>query len=368
MDINDEKYMRLALELAKKGIYGVNPNPLVGAVVVKDGKIIGKGYHKFFGGPHAEVYSLNEAGSDAKGGTVYVTLEPCSHFGKTPPCAEKIIEMGIKKCVVGSRDPNSLVSGKGIGMLRKAGIEVIEDVLKEECDRLNQVFFKYIRTGIPYLFLKCGITLDGKIALSNGTSKWITNDEARGKVQYYRSRFMGIMVGINTVLTDNPSLTARTENGRNPYRIIIDPNLKIGESQSIVKNNKDGKTIIVTSENHRKNTKQKILEKDYDVKFIYLEGFKFSFQEILKEIGKMGIDSELLEGGEKLISQAFREGAVDGGEIFVANKIVGDSGAKPFISGFNPIKMEDALLLKNVSNNIYGENIGIEFYMKIYGS
>ena len=371
----NKKYMRMAIELAKKGAGGVNPNPMVGAVVVKNGEVIGRGYHKFFGGSHAEVYALEEAGKEAEGATIYVTLEPCSHYGKTPPCAKKIIDMGIKKCFIGSSDPNPKVAGRGVAMLKEAGIEVVENVLKEECDEINQVFFKYIKSKIPYLFVKCGITLDGKIALSNGISKWITNSIAREKVQYYRNKFMGIMVGINTVLTDNPSLTARIENGVNPFRIIVDPNLQINEDCKVVKNNEDEKTVIITSqknlftendENSEIQMKQKRLVEENKVKFIFIDGEKFSFKKMLEEIGKAGIDSILLEGGETLISLAFEENVIDGGEIFIANKILGDSGAKPFISGFAREKMEEAVQLTNVRNNIYGENVGMEFYFKKY--
>jgi len=371
----NEKYMRMAIELAKKGAGAVNPNPMVGAVVVKNEEVIGEGYHKFFGGPHAEVYALEDAGKEAEEAAIYVTLEPCSHYGKTPPCAKKIIDMGIKKCFIGSSDPNPKVAGKGVAMLKEAGIEVVENVLKEECDEINQVFFKYIKTRIPYLFVKCGITLDGKIALSNGISKWITNSIAREKVQFYRNKFMGIMVGINTVLTDNPSLTARVENGVNPFRIIVDPCLKIDENCRVVKNNEDEKTVVITSqknlfvedaENTEIQIKQKKLCKENKVKFIFIEGEKFFFLKMLEEIGKTGIDSILLEGGETLISLAFRENIIDGGEIFIANKILGDSSAKPFISGFVRKKMEEAVQLTNVRNNIYGENVGMEFYFKKY--
>ena len=376
----DKKYMRMAIELAKKGEGAVNPNPLVGAVVVKDGKVVGKGYHRFFGGPHAEVYALEEAGKEACGATIYVTLEPCSHYGKTPPCAKKIIDMGIKKCFVGSSDPNPQVAGKGVAMLKKAGIEVVENVLKDECDKLNQVFFKYIKTKIPYLFLKCAITLDGKIATKTGNSKWITNEIAREKVQFYRNKFMGIMVGINTVVLDNPSLTARIQNGVNPFRIVVDPHLKIDENCKVVKNNEDEKTVIITSQKNQfvENSenindkdfeikmKQKRLSQNNKVKFIFLDKEKFSFKEMLEEIGKMGIDSVLLEGGESLVSLAFKEEVIDAGEIFVANKILGDKNAKSFISGFSKDKMEEAILLNNVKNNIYGENVGMEFYLKKY--
>ena len=371
----DEKYMRMAIELAKRGTGAVNPNPMVGAVVVKNEEVIGEGYHKFFGGPHAEVYALEDAGKEAEGAAIYVTLEPCSHYGKTPPCAKKIIDMGIKKCFIGSSDPNPKVAGKGVAMLKEAGIEVVENVLKEECDEINQVFFKYIKTKIPYLFVKCGITLDGKIALSNGISKWITNSIAREKVQFYRNKFMGIMVGINTVLTDNPSLTARVENGVNPFRIIVDPCLKIDENCKVVKNNEDEKTVIITSqknlfdedaENNEIQLKQERLCKENKLKFIFIDGEKFSFKKMLEEIGKTGIDSILLEGGETLISLAFEENVIDGGEIFIANKILGDSSAKPFISGFVRKKMDEAVQLTNVRNNIYGENVGMEFYFKKY--
>ena len=376
----DKKYMRMAIELAKKGEGAVNPNPLVGAVVVKDGKVVGKGYHRFFGGPHAEVYALEEAGKEACGATIYVTLEPCSHYGKTPPCAKKIIDMGIKKCFVGSSDPNPQVAGKGVAMLKKAGIEVVENVLKDECDKLNQVFFKYIKTKIPYLFLKCAITLDGKIATKTGNSKWITNEIAREKVQFYRNKFMGIMVGINTVVLDNPSLTARIQNGVNPFRVVVDPHLKIDENCKVVKNNEDEKTVIITSQKNQfvENSenindkdfeikmKQKRLSQNNKVKFIFLDKEKFSFKEMLEEIGKMGIDSVLLEGGESLVSLAFKEEVIDAGEIFVANKILGDKNAKSFISGFSKDKMEEAILLNNVKNNIYGENVGMEFYLKKY--
>ena len=230
------------------------------------------------------------------------------------------------------------------------------------------------------MFLKCAITLDGKIATKTGSSKWITNEIAREKVQFYRNKFMGIMVGINTVVLDNPSLTSRISNGVNPFRIIVDPHLNIDENCRVVKNNEDEKTVIITSQKNQfvENSenindkdfeikiKQKRLSQNNKVKFIFLDKEKFSFKEMLEEIGKMGIDSVLLEGGESLISLAFKEEVIDAGEIFVANKILGDKNAKPFISGFSKDKMEEAILLNNVKNNIYGENIGMKFYLKKY--
>lgn len=355
-----EKYMQMALELAKKGEGRVNPNPLVGAIVVKDKKIIGKGYHQYFGGPHAEVYALDEAGENSKGADLYVTLEPCSHYGKTPPCVEKIIKSGIKRCFIGTLDPNPLVAGKGVEILKNAGIEVFVGVLEEEAKEINRVFFKYILERKSYLFLKCGITLDGKIATREGNSKWITNELAREKVQLLRNRYMGIMVGINTIIKDNPSLTARVENGRNPYRIVIDPKLDIPMNSKIL-TFEDKKNIIITSSLNKNSEKIIKLEK-IGVKILYLDGDDFLVDEILRKTGEIGIDGILLEGGSYLISKALLQNQVDGGEIFIAPKILGDNKAISFVDGFNISKIEDGILLKNVKTNSYGDNLSFEFY------
>lgn len=356
----DEKYMDLALELAKKGKGYVNPNPMVGAVVVKNGEIIGKGWHKYFGGPHAEVYALDEAGENAKGATLYVTLEPCSHFGKTPPCAEKIKKMQIKKCVIACLDPNPLVAGRGKKILEDAGIEVVVGVREKESKELNKVFMKYITEKNPYLFLKCAITLDGKIATNSRDSKWITNEKSREKVQYLRHEFMGIMIGINTLLNDNPRLTARIKDGINPFRIVIDPYLRTPLESNFVKMaNDDNKSIIITSLENIDSTKDLEL-KNKNVKIIYMEGHDFSIDEILKKLGELKIDSVLLEGGSFLISKAFKENRIDGGEIFIAPKILG--GGLPFIDGFDFKEIKDCFHLENVKFNTYDDNISIEFH------
>lgn len=357
----DEKYMEMALELAALGVGDVNPNPMVGAIVVKDKKIIGRGYHKKYGGSHAEVFALDEAGKDAEGGTIYVTLEPCSHYGKTPPCVKKIINMGIKRCVIATLDPNPLVAGKGIKILKDAGIEVEINVLQEKALKQNIVFFKYIKTKIPYLFLKCAITLDGKIATKTGDSKWISNESSRKRVQKLRHKYMGIMVGINTLLKDNPRLNARIEGGNDPYRIVVDPNLKTPEDYNFIQNNKDNRSIIVTSKDNIHNKKYKILEKNYRIKFIFLDKKEFLISDILKEIGRLGIDSVLLEGGSSMISMAFKEKVLDQGEIFISPKITGDSDAIPFISGFSIEGMKESIELKDVKFKIYEDNIAIEF-------
>ena len=355
----DEKYMDLALELAEKGRGYVNPNPMVGAVVVKDGEIVGKGWHKFYGGPHAEIYALDEAGEKAEGATIYVTLEPCSHFGKTPPCAEKIKKMKIKKCVIACLDPNPIVAGRGKKILEEAGIEVVVGVREKEAKELNKVFMKYITEKNPYLFLKCAITLDGKIATNERDSKWITNEKSREKVQFLRHEYMGIMVGINTLINDNPRLTARIENGVNPFRIVVDPHLCTPLESNFVNMADDNKSIIITSKENEKNDKIKELE-NKNVKIIYMEGFDFSVHEILKKIGELKIDSVLLEGGSYLISKAFKENRIDGGEIFIAPKILG--GGLPFINGFDFKEIKDCFHLQNVKFNVYDDNISVEFH------
>ena len=356
----DEKYMKLVFDLALKGIGKVNPNPLVGAIVINDNNIVGEGYHEQYGEAHAEVNALNMAGEKSRNSTLYVNLEPCSHFGKTPPCVDKIIAMGIKKCVISVLDPNPLVSGKGIKKLEDAGIEVKIGVLEDEGKELNRVFFHYITTGLPYVFLKCAITLDGKIATRTFDSKWITNESSRKKVMTLRNKYLGIMIGINTLIQDNPSLNAREENARNPYRIVIDSELKIPLDSNVLKFN-DKKNIIVTSIDN-KNSPKYIELLNLNVNFILLKNKVFSIEEILKELGKLKIDSLILEGGSNLISRVIEENCINGGEIFIAPKFLGDEKALPFIGGFKIDKMADCFQIKNPKFNIYDDNISIEFY------
>ena len=239
-----ETYMRRAIELAKKGIGAVNPNPLVGAVIVKDGRIIGEGYHRRYGELHAERDAFAHLTEDAAGAEMYVTLEPCCHYGKQPPCVNAIIEHKISRVYVGSDDPNALVSGKGYQILRDAGIEVITHVLKEECDSLNPVFFHYIVNKTPYVVMKYAMTMDGKIATYSGKSKWITGEEARAHVMEQRNALTGIMVGSETVIKDDPSLTCRIEGGRNPVRIICDSRLRISMDSQIVRTASEVPTIL----------------------------------------------------------------------------------------------------------------------------
>ncbi len=355
-----EYFMKIAIEEAKKGFGAVNPNPLVGAVLVKDGKILSKGFHQIYGGPHAEVNAISNS-LITEDTTLYVTLEPCSHFGKTPPCTELIINSKIKKCVVATLDPNPLVSGQGIKQLKDAGIEVIVGVLENEAINLNRVFFKFIKQKIPYIFLKVGITLDGKIATQNYSSQWITNSLAREKVEKYRNFFSGILVGANTIVQDNPSLRCKISGNRDPYRLILDKNLIIDEKYKVIQDNSDKKTFIIT---HEKNSNKDIfhkLEEEFFIKFITFSDNE-NLENIFKKIGSYNIDSILVEGGSAVISSLFKEDMFDGGEIMIAPKILGDNSAIPFTNGFSPLNIDNGINLRNIKINLYNNNVGFEFY------
>lgn len=353
-------FMGIAINEAKKGIGAVNPNPLVGAVLVKNNKILAVGHHEFYGGPHAEVNTINKV-NNSEGCTLYVTLEPCSHYGKTPPCTDLIIKSKIKRCVIATLDSNPLVSGRGVKQLEEAGIEVIVGVLENEAKNLNKVFFKYIENKIPYTFIKVGITLDGKIATQAFSSQWITNSLARNKVEKYRNFFSGILVGANTVIQDNPSLRCKVSGNRDPYRLILDKDLIISEKYSIINNNNDQKTFIITSDKNIHSEKFQLFSEKFLVKFITFSENE-NLKDILKKIGSYNIDSILVEGGSGVISSFFKENLYDGGEIIVAPKILGDNLAIPFLNGFSPLEIDEGITLKNIKINLYGDNVGFEFY------
>ena len=257
--MTDEQYMRRAIELAKRGMGYTSPNPMVGAVIVKDGRIIGEGWHERYGELHAERNALKHCKESPRGADMYVTLEPCCHHGKQPPCVEAVIEAGIKRVYVGSDDPNPLVAGGGIKILKEHGIEVVTQVLKDECDRLNEVFFYFIQTRRPYVAMKYAMTMDGKIATYSGLSKWITGEKAREHVQNLRHRYKAIMAGIGTVLADDPLLTCRIEGGVNPIRIICDTHLKLPLESQIVNTAKEVPTIVAVSERYRETAQSEAL-------------------------------------------------------------------------------------------------------------
>ena len=330
--MTDREYMALAIALAKKGEGFVNPNPMVGAVLVKDNEVIGRGYHQCFGGAHAERRALASASADPRGGTLYVTLEPCCHYGKTHPCTQAILESGIRRVVVGSGDPNALVCGKGIAELRAGGVAVDTGVLKAECDSLNKVFFHYIKHRTPYVALKYAMTLDGKIATRSGKSQWITGEKAREHVHRLRHRYSGIMAGIGTVLADDPLLTCRMPGGRNPVRILCDTHLRVPEDARLVATASGVPTIIATASRDSPKIRRltglgcKILEVPMDSGGISLPG-------LLEKLGGEGLDSILLEGGASLAGSALAAGVVQKVYAYISPRIFGGAGAKSPVGG-----------------------------------
>lgn len=360
----NERYMKLALELAKKGEGRVNPNPLVGAVIVKDNKIIGEGYHEYYGGPHAEINAFSSAKENVEGGTMYVTLEPCCHYGKTPPCVNAIIKNNIKKVIVGMLDPNPKVAGKGVKILREHGIEVITGVLEEECKNLNEIFIKYITAKLPFIIMKYAMTLDGKIAAFTGDSKWITGETARKEVHRLRNKVSGIMVGIGTVLQDNPSLTCRIEGGISPKRIIVDSNLRIPLNSNVLTIKDEALTIIATT---KKASEEKIqLLKDNGAEVIIVEDIdgRVNLQALVKKLGEMAMDSILLEGGSTLNYSAIEQGIVDKVQAYIAPKLIGGENAKTPIGGEGKALMSESINLQNITFKTFDEDILIEGYVK----
>ena len=358
--MTDQNYMLQAIQLAKQGEGWTNPNPMVGAVIVKNGRIIGKGYHKKCGELHAERNAIASLTESAEGATIYVTLEPCCHYGKTPPCTEAIIEQKIKRVVIGSRGPNPKVSGKGIKMLQEAGIEVIEDFMREECDRLNPVFFHYITTKTPYVVMKYAMTLDGKIATKTGASKWITGEAARAEVQHMRHRYMGIMAGIGTVLADDPMLNVRVEGWKSPIRILCDSGLRIPLDGQIVKSAGKYRTIVAYADSENTEAKRKRLH-EMGVETICCpdENNQVDLKKLMKYLGEEGIDSILLEGGGTLNDSALRAGIVQEVQAFIAPKLFGGMNSKTPVEGIGVRFPSEAVKLKCTDICQIGEDIRI---------
>ncbi len=342
-----ETWMKKALALAKKGEGFVNPNPLVGALIIKNDSIIAEGYHKVFGGPHAEIEAFNNATEDVSGATMVVTLEPCSHYGKTPPCAQAIIDHKIKKVVIASKDPNPLVAGKGIQMLRDAGIEVVTGVLDEENKALNAVFFKYIQTKTPYVLMKYAMTADGKIASAAWDSKWITNENSRKHVHDYRHALSAIMVGVNTVIHDNPKLTARVDEptAAQPLRIILDTEGIVPLDSYVCTSSDTFKTMVVIGEHVSKERATAIEKTGVKVHRVRLKLGQLDLQYLMKDLGAMGIDGILLEGGSTVNYSALEAGIVDRIHMYVAPKIIGGANALTPVGGIGKAKVSDAFQL-----------------------
>jgi diaminohydroxyphosphoribosylaminopyrimidine deaminase/5-amino-6-(5-phosphoribosylamino)uracil reductase len=329
----EEKIMYRCLELAGKGAGYVSPNPLAGCVIVKNRKIVAEGFHKRFGSHHAEVNAINSAlknGVNLKGAQLYVNLEPCSHFGKTPPCVDKIIKYKISKVIIGIKDPNPLVSGRGVKKLRRNGVKVKLDILENECRELNRFFLKYVKTGLPYVTIKAAQTLDGKIADKNYNSKWISSIESRKVVHKLRRVFDAVLVGKNTVNYDNPHLTVRLVKGRNPFRIVIDPKLELSLSKKLFSDRSKHNSIVLVS---NKVSKKKILNAERrNIKVILCKTKNrlIDLKDSLRKIAKLGITSILVEGGAFTSSEFLKNKIDDAVMIFIAPKILGEG-----ISGFD---------------------------------
>ena len=353
----DEKYMRLAMQLAGNAIGRTSPNPLVGAVIVKDNRVVGCGWHRKAGTPHAEVHALNQAGELAQGADVYVTLEPCAHYGKTPPCAKALVEAKVKNVYGGLLDVNPKVAGKGFKILEDAGIHVEYGFLQDELRKQNEVFFKWIEHKKPFVVLKAAMTLDGKIATATGQSKWITNETSRAYGYKLRDIYDGIMVGINTVIEDNPMLTARVDGGKNPIRIVVDSSLRIDINANVVQD-KSAKTIVATTDKADKDKILKLQAQDIDVIVVDKdENDKVDIEKLLNILGQQNICSILVEGGATLSGSFVAKKLVDKVYFFIAPKIVGGKEAKTPVAGTGILNLQEALALKDIQIEKLEEDI-----------
>lgn len=358
----DEKFMRECLRLAQRGAGAVSPNPMVGAVVVHQGKIIGRGWHKQYGGAHAEVNAIAAVENPAllRESTLYVNLEPCSHFGKTPPCADLIIEKKIRRVVIGCKDPFKKVSGRGIKKLREAGVKVSVGVLEEEAERLNEAFIKFHKKGAPFVALKLAQTLDGKSATKTKESKWITSEMARAYSHQLRAEYDAVMIGTGTALADNPALTVRFVKGRNPVRILLDRKLRVPLHANLFKN--DAKTIVITSKVNHKHPKVKALARqDVETCFITEKNDELNLSEALDALVEKKLLSVMVEGGAKLISGFLRAQLCDKLHLFIAPKILG-ADALSSVGQLNLRHVEDSIELRELSLKVLGETLLVEGY------
>lgn len=357
--MNDAEYMRLALALAEQGRGWTAPNPMVGAVIVKDGRVIGRGWHERYGQPHAERNALANCSASPYGATMYVTLEPCCHYGKQPPCVEAIIAAGLRRVVVGAPDPNPLVAGKGIRQLRAAGVEVVEDVLRTACERQNEVFLYYMQTRRPFVVMKYAMTLDGKIAAYTGASRWISGEAARRHVQQQRHRYTAIMVGVGTVLADDPLLTCRIPGGRNPLRIICDSRLRTPPTAQVVKTAAATPTILATC---CSDTAKWAVYQAAGCRVLLLpqrEG-RLDLQQLMEKLGQEQVDSILLEGGGTLNWSALESGIVCKLQAYIAPKLFGGATAKTPLAGRGVASPQEAFCLQDCMLTKLGEDFLVE--------
>ncbi|MEW6357512.1 MAG: bifunctional diaminohydroxyphosphoribosylaminopyrimidine deaminase/5-amino-6-(5-phosphoribosylamino)uracil reductase RibD [Planctomycetota bacterium] len=350
---DDERFMRMALALAERGRGKVEPNPMVGAVIVKGGKVVGKGYHRWFGQAHAEVNAIRDAGRRAKGATLYVTLEPCTTYGKTPPCTDAIIAAGLARVVVASPDPTQ---GDARRILRRAGIEMVFGPCREEANELNAPFFKLRLLGLPYVTAKWAMTLDGKIATRTGDSKWISCEASRRMVHVLRSQVDAIMVGIGTVLQDDPELTARTPRGRNPRRIILDSRARVPLKSKIVRTARDVETIIATTRTAPKKKSAALERAGCEVLVLPARLGAVDLKRLMRTLGRRELSHVLVEGGAKVLTAMLAADLIDRVWVFIAPTILGGEGARSPILGEGPSAMSDALKLRDVETLSVGSN------------
>lgn len=358
--MDDQDYMLRAIALAKKGVGWTNPNPMVGAVIVKNGRVIGEGYHQRCGELHAERNALAARTESAEGATLYVTLEPCCHYGRTPPCTQAILEHKIARVVIGSRDPNPLVAGKGAQMLREQGVIVEQDVLRAECDAINPVFFHYITTGRPYVVMKYAMTLDGKICSRTGASKWITGEAARRHVHRLRGRYSAIMAGIGTVLADDPLLNCRIEGAHQPTRVIVDSHLRIPLDSQICRTAQDYSTVVACTQ--RGEEKARKLER-LGVRVLCMPGAdgRVDLRALIEWLGGEKLDSVLIEGGGQLHEAALRAGLVNHVCAYLAPKLLGGAAAKTPVEGLGADTPDQAVRLSGLQMTQLGEDLLLEY-------
>lgn len=364
----DIDLMNTALDLAERGAGYVSPNPMVGALVVKNDHIVGRGYHQAVGTAHAEVNAIDDAGEEnARGATLYVTLEPCNHTGRTPPCTEKILNAGIRKVVVAMRDPNPNVAGGGNDRLTAAGIAVVTGVCEARARKLNESFIKYICTKLPFVTLKCAATLDGYIATRTGDSRWVSGPESRSFVHQIRHSVDAILVGIGTVNADDPALTARREGekGRDPIRIILDSRLSIQENAKVLRHNSDSDTIIVCGSRCPEDKKLRLsnLERVRVMETPLADG-KIDLSRLMARLGGMGITSLLIEGGGHVMASAISSKIADKILLFYAPKILGGDDGVSMCCGPGPMRMADCTAVKDIAVRRFGEDIMIEGYFR----
>ena len=355
---NDEKYMRLTIELAEKAKGRTSPNPMVGAVIVKDGEIVGRGYHQKAGTPHAEIHAIEDAGEKAKDATIYVSLEPCSHYGRTPPCTQAIINAGLSRVVMAMTDPNPRVDGGGKAILESHGIEVTTGILENEARKLNEFFIKYITTKLPFVIMKTAMTLDGKIATHSGKSKWITSEGSRRLVHLIRNEVDAVMVGIGTLIKDDPSLTTRLPDGegRDAIRIILDRHARILLDSKVLNQESDARTIVAVTSSAPEDKIEQIKQKAEVIVIPEKDG-RVDLLELMKKLGQMEITSVMIEGGAEVNASALRAGIVDRVMFFIAPKIFGGSDAPSPVGGDGVDEPDDAILLKDISVEQIGEDL-----------